>query len=448
VVDSNALADNSDFRVTQTPQSGISFYGSNGRGNSITIDGAETNDSAGGVRNTLGQDAVQEFQINRSNYSAELGGASGGVINIVSKSGGNRIRGSVFGYFRHARLDAADPFAVDLVDGNPQRVKPPSSRQQYGVTLGFPIIRDKTFLFGSFDGLNRDESSAVSVLTTRSIFAPTPDQSAIIGALASSPSMVPVPCLPSVPSFAMLPPAVCAQVLQGTLTSSPSTVELFEANSGVFPFTSNSKSFSIRLDHSANDRNQLFFRYSYSNSDEGNRSTRALLGASRSNNVDILDSNVVGGWTFAKSSKFVNEARIQWNYRNFFVEPNEPHGPEFNITGFGFFNRDIFLPSFTIERRYEFADSISYLYKKHRLKFGATILARGNRTDSSTFMGGRFGFGGLPGFLVSPQFCTKVIQGRCVEFVLITRDSATRRSRARTPHSPFMPRTPGMCSPA
>jgi hypothetical protein len=218
----------------------------------------------------------------------------------------------------------------------------------------------------------------------------------------------------------MLPPSICAQVLTGALSSSDSTVDLFESNSGVFPFTTNSKSFSFRLDHSARDRNQLFLRYSYTNSEEGNRSSRALLGVSRSNNVDILDSNVVGGWTFAKSSSFVNEARIQWNYRNFFVEPNEPHGPEFNITGFGFFNRDIFLPSYTIERRYEFADSISYLYKKHRFKFGATILARGNRTDSSTFMSGRFGFGGLPGFLVSPQFCTRVVAGQCAEFVPIT----------------------------
>jgi hypothetical protein len=78
VADANALADNADFRMTQTPQSGLSFYGSNGRGNNITVDGAEANDTMGGVRPTLSQEAVQEFQINRSNYAAELGGASGG----------------------------------------------------------------------------------------------------------------------------------------------------------------------------------------------------------------------------------------------------------------------------------------------------------------------------------------------------------------------------------
>jgi hypothetical protein len=74
VANSTRLTDDQDFRVKQTPQSGLSFYGSNGRGNSVTVDGGEANDDEGSVRLTLSQDAVQEFQINRSNYSAELGG--------------------------------------------------------------------------------------------------------------------------------------------------------------------------------------------------------------------------------------------------------------------------------------------------------------------------------------------------------------------------------------
>src|SRR5262249_36816253 len=94
VAGSNTIADNSDFRVTQVRQSGLSFYGSNGRGNSVTVDGAEANDSGGGVRPTISQEAVQEFQINRGNYSAELGGASGAVINIISKSGTDDFHGS------------------------------------------------------------------------------------------------------------------------------------------------------------------------------------------------------------------------------------------------------------------------------------------------------------------------------------------------------------------
>ena len=100
VADSEALADASDFRVAQAAHSGISFYGNNGRGNSVTVDGGEANDSGGAIRPTLSQEAVEEFQVNRSNYSAELGGASGGVINIISKSGTNFCHGSAFGFFK------------------------------------------------------------------------------------------------------------------------------------------------------------------------------------------------------------------------------------------------------------------------------------------------------------------------------------------------------------
>ncbi len=158
----------------------------------------------------------------------------------------------------------------------------------------------------------------------------------------------------------------------------------------------------MRIDHSASTSDQLFLRYNYSNTDEGNQSTRALLGFSRSNNVHGLDSNAVAGWTRIFSPSLVNEARFQWNYRKYNVRPNEPNGPEFNITGFGFFNRDIFLPSFNTERRYEAADNLILSRGKHRFKLGAVVLIRGGEFESHTFFGGRFGFGTLPGALVSP----------------------------------------------
>src|ERR1700682_1846897 len=110
VADSTRLAGDQDFRVKQTPQSGLSFYGSNGRGNSITVDGGETPGGSGGVRLTVNQDDVQEFQINRSNYGADLGGATGASINIVTKSGTNDTHGTLYGFFRNDAMDAASPF--------------------------------------------------------------------------------------------------------------------------------------------------------------------------------------------------------------------------------------------------------------------------------------------------------------------------------------------------
>lgn len=406
VVDSNALADNSDFRVAQTPQSGISFYGNNGRGNSITVDGAEANDQGGGVRSTLSQEAVQEFQINRSNYNAELGGASGGVVNIVSKTGTNNFHGSVFGYFRNQSLDAADPFAVVLTGTSLNRVKPDAARQQYGFTVGGPIRKDKLFFFGGYEGLRRRESSVVSVLTDLRIFQPTAAQQAIINGLNTRPDQTPIVCFTGQPAIT---PAMCGAALQSTLTAKQSTQDLFRNNSGVFPFDSNSNAASGRLDYIPSDENTFFLRYNYTKRDDSNQAIRALVGFSRANNTDNLDHNMVGNWTHLFSSNTINEIRFQANYNKLVVVSTDPNGPELNVTGFGFFNRDIFLPAFNTDRRYELADNLSVLRGNHRMKFGGSVLLRAGSFDDQTFFSGRFGFSVLPGSFISPQLATTTI---------------------------------------
>src|SRR6185295_14634224 len=99
VTDSRALV---SFTLPQAPTSGLSFLGQSGRSNNVTIDGVDNNDDAvAAVRSTVSQEAVQEFQINRSNFSAEFGRSGGGLINIVSKSGTNRFHGDVFAFMRN-----------------------------------------------------------------------------------------------------------------------------------------------------------------------------------------------------------------------------------------------------------------------------------------------------------------------------------------------------------
>src|ERR1700734_3264981 len=207
VSDSTRLAGDQDFRVKQTPQSGLSFYGSNGRGNSITVDGGETSGDSGGVRLTVSQDDGQEFQINRSNYAAELGAATGASINIVTKSGTNDMQGTLYGFFRDDAMDAANPFSfsqplqpgqafdpltqAELV-GSP--VKDTLTRQQFGGTIGFPIKKDKTFLLVAFEGLRQNAQNAVPLLTDTNIFLPTASENAALAALAAQGSAV-VTCL-------------------------------------------------------------------------------------------------------------------------------------------------------------------------------------------------------------------------------------------------------------
>lgn len=423
VSDSTRLSSDQDFRVKQTPQSGLSFYGSNGRGNSVTVDGGEVNDDAGGVRLNMGQDAVQEFQINRSNYGADLGGASGATINIVTKSGGNDVHGSLFGYFRNDALDAANPFSISqaLAPGqtfNPAapdvqgtHVKDSLTREQFGGAIGFPIKKDKTFLYSSFEGLLGDAQNAVPLLTDTNIFRPQGagsgnNQVAILNGLATLPGNPPVPCITG--SIA-IPAAVCAGILTNVLTINPAAnplssylVNQFESNGGLFPYTNRLYLASTRLDHQFSDHNQVALRYSFGHDLEQNPDVTSLTGFSRGSSVKAFDHTLLASWFHQFSPNTLNEARVQWNYSNFDVNPNTPGQAGLDIPGFGNLGTQIFLPSFTIMRRYEFADNVSLVRGKHNIKFGGYELYRGNHSESHTFFPGRFVFGNLPGGILSP----------------------------------------------
>jgi hypothetical protein len=445
VSDSTRLASDSDFRVKQTPQSGLSFYGSNGRGNSMTVDGSEANDNAGGVRLTVSQDAVQEFQINRSNYAAELGGASGAAVNIVTKSGGNDLHSSLYGFFRNDSMDARNPFSFSQAlqpgdafipvnpDSQGQPIKDSLNRQQFGATVGFPIRRDKTFLFAAFEGLRQDAQNAVPLLTNTNIFRPETNsgnnQGAILNGpdgLANLPGNPSVPCLsgpvgaavaaslglPAPSPTTNLPAHTCAAVLNGTLTLNPARptnaflVDQFERNGGLFDFTTRTYLASGRLDHHFNGSNQLTVNYRFGHDREESPDVQSLTGFSRGSAIHNYDNTLQAAWFHQFSPRTQNETRVQWNYYSFDVIPNEPGQVGLDIPGFASLGTNIFLPSLTIGRRYELAENVTMIRGHHTMKFGGYFLYRGDHTESHTFFPGRFVFGSLPGNLLSPCLST------------------------------------------
>jgi Carboxypeptidase regulatory-like domain len=426
VSNSTRLASDQDFRVKQTPQSGLSFYGSNGRGNSVTVDGGEANDDAGGVRLTLSQDAVQEFQVNRSNYTAELGGASGAAINIVSKSGGNELHGSLYSYFRNDALDAADPFAVKqaLAPGavfNPAQpdsvgsnVKNSLTRYQYGGSAGFPSKKDKSFLFAAFEGLQQDTQSAVPILTDTNIFRPTASQQAIISGLAAQSSSTMVQCFN--PPQPMMSAPACAGALQFGLTVSQLTglnagqsalntflINQLESNGGLFNYATREYLASGRFDHRFSDSNQFTLTYRYGHDKEENPDVHSLTGFTAGSSIRDYDNNALAAWYHQFSAAVQNELRLQFDYTSFDVIPNVPGEVGLQIPGFvNNLGTSIFIPNYTITRRYEIGDNFTIIRGHHTMRFGGDELLRGNHTESHTFFPGRFVFGSLPGLLISP----------------------------------------------
>ncbi len=152
--------------IGPAPNSGLSIGGARARGTAVSVDGADAVDnSINAIRSTLSQEGIQEFQLILSNYNAEYGRASGGVINIVSKNGTNEFHGNAFGYFRNKAFQARNPFSgqVDPVTGNLDPVKQAYTRTQSGLTFGGPLKKDKTFVFFSYEYTQRQESGFTSI---------------------------------------------------------------------------------------------------------------------------------------------------------------------------------------------------------------------------------------------------------------------------------------------
>jgi len=452
VSNSTRLADDSDYRVKQFSSSGLSFYGSNGRGNSVTVDGGEANDDEGGVRLTLGQDAVQEFQINRSNYGADMGGASGATINIVSKSGTDNVHGGAFGFFRDSGMDARDPFAFSSAlapdptfsnfntDAVGKPIKNSLSRQQYGGAIGFPVTKNKTFLFASFEGLRQNSQNSVPLLTDSSIFAgpsiagntlpalapsdPRLAQQQVIQQLYNLGNSVPpsqwVPCItnPDGSAGTPIPPASCAQLLQNYLTVNPNSgflsqrnqlvegfiVNQLENNGGVFPYDTRQYLASVRLDHRISENDQVFLRYNYGHGLEESPDVQSLTGFSRGSAVQGYNHTLLASWFHLFSPSTSNEVRAQGSYNHVNVIPNEAAEVGLDVFGVANLGTNIFLPNYEMLRRYEFADNLTMTKGHHTFRLGGEELLRGNHTQTDVFMPGRFEVGPITGGVLSPCF--------------------------------------------
>jgi hypothetical protein len=143
--------------VGPAPTSGLNIGGQRGRSTLVQVDGADfTDNSINAARSTVSQEAVQEYQVTTNSYLPEFGRATGGIVNVVTKSGTNEFRGNVFGFIRDKSIQARNAFAP-VIDGDPDK-KPPYTRVQYGATIGGPIIKEKTFFFASFEQRRRQES--------------------------------------------------------------------------------------------------------------------------------------------------------------------------------------------------------------------------------------------------------------------------------------------------
>src|SRR6202795_2735751 len=157
----------------------LTISGARPQQNNYRLDGVSMNDYANGAPGSvlcgnLGVDAIQEFSVLTSNYSAEYGKTSGGVINAITRSGTNLFHGGVYEFLRNSALDAKNFFEQD-----PTLPKAAFRRNQFGGTIGGPIIRNRTFFFADYEGIRQSKGIANTTFV--------PSQAARNGQLCSIP---------------------------------------------------------------------------------------------------------------------------------------------------------------------------------------------------------------------------------------------------------------------
>ncbi len=286
LTDSQVVRDNAP-NTGAAPTSGLNMSGQRARSNLVNVDGADaTDNSVNGVRSTVSQEAVQEFQIITNSYSAEYGRAAGGVVNIITRSGSNAFHGDVFGYLRNRNFQAVNPFSTTP--------DPAYTRVQGGVAFGGAIKKDKTFYYFSYEVTRRHETGFSSIgqgnfglspFDTTQVGLPfgtlqlTPDQ---IG-FFTNPTVLAAEANPAIAGvvgqYAAILGASSGMAVNGAwpigmgaqpgFISScqtpgtcfvPASYQTLISQEGNFPVFEGTSLYSLRIDHNVSDSNRLTLR--------------------------------------------------------------------------------------------------------------------------------------------------------------------------------------------
>ena len=304
------------FDPTKARYTGVSVGGRSGRETRITIDGIDAVDEHVGTTTlNLTQESIQEFQVSTSSSDASTGLSATGGVNIITRRGSNSVHGSAFAYGRGSGIAARTSFAP---------TQPDFDREQWGVNIGGPVIKDKLFWFGSFE--KSHESSAISVAT---------------------------PYFPS-------------------LTTWPAPYD--------------ERSSSLRADYKLPRQNDLFFRWSRddNNSFGGFGGNKLPSGGNFNNNIT---HQFAWGLDSTFTPTLTNAFRFGYtDFKNRVLKPQSDAAAVFvpGTTGFGIITDDGLLidgpdnitPQSTFERFFQTRDDQTYTRGKHTWRYGGDVTYR------------------------------------------------------------------------
>jgi Carboxypeptidase regulatory-like domain len=381
--------------------------------NYFSLDGVSTTDPFYGTL-TLSPsvDAIQEFKVEQNLYSADAGRLGGAHINIVVKSGSNQLHGSVYEFLRNDILDARNFFDLK---------KPPFRQNQYGFAVGGPIIKNRTFFFGNFEGLRVRKGITVA--------GSVPTAAQRMGDLSTMPGTIRDPVTGQPFQGNIIPkeridPAAAAILAYLALPNSLGSRNLIAAPS----LSNNTDQFLVRIDHKLSDRDSLYGRFSFSNTTlfqpfgPLTQFSATTVGSVPGFGIDLTSNarNLVFNWTRTFTPNLVGEFKFGYNrVGGGQIQENSGNnfGQQYNIgntaqtgpfSGYPRFQTGIFTDigdSTSLIRRttqeYLFGGDVSWTHGHHEIKFGGagqwflldSILdptSRGQFTFTGLFTGNNF----------------------------------------------------------
>lgn len=394
--------------LTNTNNTAPDRFSSNGNletQNYFSLDGIDNNSGSTNLQESSVQviqpppDALQEFRIQTRTYSAEFGTSAGAVINASIKSGANDFHGDLWEFVRNSDFDANTFF--NNRNGVPRGR---FSQNQYGATIGGPIIRNKTFFFGDFQIFSSRQATTVqSTVPTPlmklgnfselpSVLAPSPVAGqagcvtgASIAAGCIDPTAAKLLALFPEPN---IPSAVASQGTPGSWTGNPNYQYQYSV-------PNDSHSFDVRIDHTINNNNRIFGRYSQYIIDRQDPPWTGNPIAGNGNfatDYRIHEYSAAVAWDYNVSPTVLNELRLGFNRdyahsdpiglklgqslaSNYGLSgvPNGPNSagiPPININGLTRLGSSPWRPQYQISQVWQILDNLSWLKGAHSFKFG------------------------------------------------------------------------------
>jgi hypothetical protein len=352
--------------------SGFSFGGLRPRSNNVSIDGLDNNDEyTGSSRTELSPEIVQEFQVVNNGLSAESGGASGGSINVITRSGTNTIHGDAFIFAQDSVFNARDRIETESE-------KPAFRHYRGGFALGGPIVKGRTFYYVAIEQEHNRGQIGSNV---------DPILASSINAFLASGADSSLPTRKLVTNF-----------------SPTSRVETELAG---------------KLDHQLTKNTSLMLRYSFTNNRESGDAfnTNGLMDASSHGNSFISDNSVSGSLSTALGASGVSDFRFQVATRHAVLRTNQAHGPEIDIAGLVTFGRPYSGNSERRENHYQSDYTFGRAHGKHVWKVGGTVNRVSLRGILPDGFGGVYLFGSLADFLAgNPDQFRQVFGSSSVDY--------------------------------